>query len=237
VKRVCLITGASGKLGSALSQAFVEEFEVIALYKTNKPRFPSQFNSSVSLPGSESAAKKGNIAYCVQGDLLNKEDVRRIVEVSLAKYGRIDVIINSAADVRFHGNLLDVCYGPRDLILRQLEINCIAPIELISTIFHTSWKNERTLNERLNRCVINVSSVSGLYVYERRGQAFYGTSKAALNFLTLYLASELAPYMIRANSICPARLSDLVAIAKVISAIRRLANGDDTGEVIEPMRA
>jgi NAD(P)-dependent dehydrogenase (short-subunit alcohol dehydrogenase family) len=236
VKRVCLITGASGKLGSALCQAFVAEFEVIALYKTNKPRFPSQFNASISLPGSESVAENVNVAYCVQGDLLNREDMRRIVEVSLAKHGRIDVVINSAADVRFHGSLVDACYDRRDLILRQLEINCIAPIELISTIFHTSWKNERTLNGRLNRGVVNVSSVSGLYVYARRGQAFYGTSKAALNFLTLHLASELAPYSIRANSICPARLLDSVAIAKVVSAIRRLANGDDTGEVIELMR-
>lgn len=155
-----------------------------------------------------------------------------LIEVCLARHGRVDVVVNLAADTKYHGPLTDLCYD-RDTASNQLAINSIAPFALVSAIFHETWKHERDNNSHYNRNVINLSSFSGMYVQEIRGQALYGASKAALNLLTLHLAVELAPYAIPANALCPSRFPDTIAIEKVLTAIAKIANGTETGEIVE----
>jgi NAD(P)-dependent dehydrogenase (short-subunit alcohol dehydrogenase family) len=235
MKPVCLVTGSAGKLGSALCRAFMDTHEVVAVYRSQLPQFPSQLKIPINLGHANEVQQPASLAYCIQGNLNSREDIRRIVEVILARFGRIDVVINSAADTHYHGKLLELCFDS-STVVSQLATNCIAPINLISAIFQESWKNEPSTNRDLNRCVINVSSVSGLYVYPNIGQAFYSASKAALNFLTLHLAYELADYSIRANSICPSRFPDSVPIDKVVSRVKSLIESDLTGQVVEVSR-
>ena len=228
----CLVTGSAGKLGSALCKALVETHQIVAVYRRKLPGFPSQLRSTID-PGSTSKKwESADVPFCIQGDLTRNEDVRRIVEVALARFGRIDVLINSAADTRFHGKLLELSFGSAEA-QNQLLTNCIAPTQLVSTVFQESWKHERAANREFNRCVINISSVSGLHVYPSAGQAFYSASKAALNFLTRHLAGELADYCVRANAICPSRFPDSVPTEKVVSRVRNVIASQVTGEVIE----
>ena len=86
-----------------------------------------------------------------------------LIEVCLARHGRVDVVVNLAADTKYHGPLTDLCYD-RDTASNQLAINSIAPFALVSAIFHETWKHERDNNSRYNRNVINLSSFSGMYV-------------------------------------------------------------------------
>jgi NAD(P)-dependent dehydrogenase (short-subunit alcohol dehydrogenase family) len=109
-------------------------------------------------------------------------------------------------------------------------------MQLTSAIFQDSWKHDRQANQERNRCVINISSISGLHVFPSSGQAFYSASKAALNFLTRHLANELADYCVRANAVCPPRFPDSVPTETVVDRVRELAVGDLTGEVIEITR-
>lgn len=229
---VCLITGSAGKLGSALTRALIGSHEIAAVYRTTKPRFPSQLRSPVD-PGNSGGEKKPpRSAFCIQGDLTNKADVRRIVEVALARFGQIDVVINSAADTNFHGRLMELTYDT-NAVEQQLLTNCVAPMNIVSAIFQESWKNERISNRKFNRSVVNVSSISGLCVFPGAGQAYYSASKSALNFLTMHLAYELADYSIRANALCPSRFPDSVPTEKVVDAIRRLVGSNDTGQIVE----
>ena len=115
----------------------------------------------------------------------------------------------------------------------QLAINTIAPFVLISAIFQDSWKHERESNYRYNRNVINLSSFSGMYVQESKGDAFYGASKAALNLLTLHLALELAPYAIRVNALCPSRFPENIPTEQVVASAVEILNGNQTGEIVE----
>jgi NAD(P)-dependent dehydrogenase (short-subunit alcohol dehydrogenase family) len=103
-------------------------------------------------------------AFCIQGDLTSKADVRRIVEVALARFGRIDAVVNSAADTHDHGRMLELTFDTSS-VEQQLLTNCVAPMDLISAIFQESWKNERADNRKSNRSVINVSSISGLCIF------------------------------------------------------------------------
>jgi NAD(P)-dependent dehydrogenase (short-subunit alcohol dehydrogenase family) len=227
-KPVVLVTGAAGKLGSALCCSLLPDNEVVAAYHERVPEIPSQ----LAWPATTGPQEHAGTAWCVKADLNDSKHVMRLVEVCLAKHGRIDIVVNLAADTKYHGPLTDLCYD-RETAGNQLAINSIAPFALVSTIFHETWKHERDSNSLYNRNVINLSSFSGMYVQQVRGQALYGASKAALNLLTLHLAVELAPYAVRVNSLCPSRFPDNIATNRVVAAIKKIAIGTQTGEIIE----
>ncbi|SCY41567.1 NAD(P)-dependent dehydrogenase, short-chain alcohol dehydrogenase family [Nitrosospira sp. Nl5] len=236
MKPVCVITGAGGGLGQDLCHALQEDYDVVATYRSTIPDIPSQFQrplegtaGGADAPGNVSALS--GPAYLVQADLTCREDVKRLVEVALARYGRIDALINTAADIKFHGNLRDL-WQADDYPQSQMLLNSIVPMQLASAIYQYCWKDQPDENARWNRSVVNVSSISGLYVFEERGQAFYGVSKAALNMLTLYLSLELAPYSVRVNAICPSRFAGTAATRRVTEAIRNLLTGDSTGTIV-----
>ena len=222
---VCLITGAGGRLGQALCRALLGRYEVAAAYRSRVPDVPSQLRRPVAAGASPPAA------YCVQADLTRREDVRRLVEVTLARFGRVDAPVNVAADVAFHGRLLDL-WPMEEYAAQQLSVNCVAPCLLVSALHHACWKDAPQENACRNRSVVNVSSQSGLYAYPSAGQAVYGASKAALNMLTLYQALELAPYSVRVNALCPGRFMDAATTGRVVDRIAALLAGTATGEVI-----
>jgi NAD(P)-dependent dehydrogenase (short-subunit alcohol dehydrogenase family) len=230
MRPVCLITGAGGRLGSALCRDLLATHDVAAVYRNQLPSVPSQFSIPI-IPGS-SAGEPAGAAFCIQGDLTVRADLRRIVEVTMARFGRIDVLIQAAADTRYHGRLLELSFDSAP-VEHQMLANCVAPIALASAIFQQFWKNERQSNRASNRVVIHVSSISGLYVFPGAGQGFYSASKAALNFLTAHLAWELADYSVRVNAICPSRFPDSIPVTKVVAAVRNLIDSDITGEIVE----
>ncbi len=226
MKPVCLVTGASGRLGRLLCRDLASDHEVIASYHNTVPDVSSQLRRPVS-DGAESCPP----VYCVQADLHCRDDIRRLVEVAHARYGRIDSVVNAAADIRFHGALVELWQSGDD-VLSQLAINSFAPFQLVSAIFQSHWKDESEENAKWNRNVVNVSSVSSLYVTKSIGQAYYAASKAALNILTMYLSQELAPYSVRANTVCPSRFADEPSTQRVVDAIRELMTGQDSGLLV-----
>jgi NAD(P)-dependent dehydrogenase (short-subunit alcohol dehydrogenase family) len=231
-KPVCLITGAGGRLGQELCSAFACQYDIIAAYRSRAPNVSCQLYSRIhSGTGPTGTEASHPSVYCVQADLTRRDDIRRLVEVSLARYNRIDQIVNSAADVKFHGKLIEL-WEMEDYARPQLCINCVAPMQLVSAIFQACWKDQPKDNAQWNRSVINVSSMSGMYAYDETSQAFYAASKAALNMLTLHLALELAPYSVRANALCPGRLSDGPSIQRVVEAVEELLEGTATGTVL-----
>lgn len=212
MKPVCLITGAGGRLGQDLCHALQDDYQVVASYRSRRPDITSP---SVQL---------------IQADLTQRDDLQRLVSDTLARHGRIDALVNSAADIKFHGSLRDL-WQAGDYPQSQLLLNAIVPMQLASAIHQQCWRQQPDENARWNRSIVNVSSISGLYVFQERGQAFYGVSKAALNMLTLYLSLELAPYGVRANAICPSRFSGQAATRRVTEAIGKLLRGKETGVI------
>ena len=231
MRPVCLITGGSGKLGTALTGRLAAEHSTVLVYNAHEPAGFSQLKQRIG-----PAADDEREPFAVQADLRNRHDQRRLIEVTLARYGRIDVIVNAAADTRFHGGLLDLAFADQ-AELGQLDLNCIQPLRLVSLIHHEFWKHDPVGNARMNRCVINVSSISGLHVFADTGQAFYAASKAALNHLTRFLANELKAYSVRANAVCPSRFPDSVPTSRVVDTVAELIAGRDNGQIIEVSRS
>src|SRR5215510_5183464 len=106
-KRVCLLTGASGALGTAFCRAYCARYSIIAVYHERLPLFPSQYLSYVdplrvhaALPANE------NRVWAVQADLRNDEAVARVVEVAMGRFGGVDLLVNAAAKP-YWGTFLD----------------------------------------------------------------------------------------------------------------------------------
>ena len=223
MRPVCLITGAAGRLGEALCRDLAGTWDVVAVWRRTPPRVASQLMQPLPASGA------GNV-WAVQADLTRRDDVRRVVEVALARHGRIDAVVNAAADIAYHGRLCELSDAD-DAVERQMLLNCIAPLRLVSAVHQAAWKDDPDGNAEWNRCVVNVSSGAGLQVGPPNGQGYYAASKAALNILTMHLAGELAPYSVRANALCPGRFRDTRATEIVAGKVRALMEGEMTGEV------
>jgi NAD(P)-dependent dehydrogenase (short-subunit alcohol dehydrogenase family) len=229
MKAVCLITGGGGLLGNAFCREFASAFHIMAVYHRKLPEADSPFCRRMEGPDNGACHP---IIHCIQGDLNKREDIRRIVEVTLARYDRIDHIIHAAADTRFHGQLREL-WQATDYPQSQLYLNSIAPMLLNSAVYDACWKDHSDENALRRRSILHVSSLSGLYVHSPAGQAFYSASKAALNILSMHLALELAPYSVRVNSICPGKFGKDEYLGKILTTIQRLIEDDSiTGETI-----
>jgi NAD(P)-dependent dehydrogenase (short-subunit alcohol dehydrogenase family) len=230
-KKVCLFTGASGPLGETFWQMFGSEYHMAAVYCNTVPQAVSQLQWRVDplSPGSD-LEENQNAVYAIQADLTNEEDLRRAVEVCLARYQRIDVLVNAAANSAFaqmlEGDALQESFE------RQFHINVLLPLRLSCMVADNYWKNREVENRRLNRSVVNVSSTSGLYIYPGRGQSLYSASKAALNYLTLHMADEFSAIGVRVNALAPTSFPSLIPIETAAEGIHRLIESDVTGKIL-----
>jgi NAD(P)-dependent dehydrogenase (short-subunit alcohol dehydrogenase family) len=233
VKPVCVVTGASGRLGTALCRALCKDYTVVAVYRTRVPSLPSQLRwlAEPGPQGGLTPVAPESRVFCVQADLTLREDIRRLVEVVLAKFDAIDVLISAAGDVNPHGKLLELWHD-EPYAEDQIRLNALAPLELISAIHQSFWKDQARSNAWLNRCVIIVSCMSGITVYDDAGLGITGAAAAALNLLTLYASLELASYGIRANVFCAPRSKDAKALARTVQGIEQLLSCKATGTIV-----
>jgi NAD(P)-dependent dehydrogenase (short-subunit alcohol dehydrogenase family) len=228
---VCLVTGAGGRLGSAFCRRYADRYRIVAVWHRRRPVAPSQGQVLIDPlhPGRSLPVNRHHV-HDIQADLRAEKEISRLVDRVLRRFGRIDVIVNAAVDGRW-APLLNGC-GSMDETTAALRLNVAAPLALISEVSRRSWSGDIPENRRSNRCVVNVSSSAGIYVYEGYGQGVYSASKAALNFLTRHLASELELIGVRANALAPDAFPGRVEISRVLDGLIRLTEGNLTGRVL-----
>lgn len=178
---VVIVTGAGSGIGAATArQLGAVGAPVVLVGRREDPlnEVTTQITSS------------GGQALSVPADLADPASPRRIVDACLARYGRLDGLVNNAAVVR-HMPLGQWDTGSFD---EHVATNIRAPFFLIQAALPA-------LGESPVRSVVNVSSSSG--TLRRVGQSVYGMTKCALDYLTQTLAGELAPLGVRVNSIAP----------------------------------
>jgi len=230
-KKVCLLTGGSGTLSITFCQMYAAHYDIALVYNEHQPKVPSQIIKLVD-PLSPAAALPENrqAVFAIKADLLQEEDRQRVVEVTLAKFGRIDLLVN-AAGCAYWASMFD---GDRlyESFLDQFELNAFVPLRLSSLVVEKFWKNRLDENRYYNRSIVNVSSTAGVYIYRDQGQSVYSASKAALNYLTMHMAEEFSIAGIRANAIAPTSFPRLISTESVADGIYRLAEGSPNGKIM-----
>lgn len=189
-RRVALVTGALGGIGSAIVVALMQrDFDVVAT-----DRVIDRALAADLVPRANSAAKLA----CVAGDLGDIDGLPRFVDALFAPFGRIDVLVNNAGvSAMSRGDLLDVSAASYDL---NFSINTRA------TFFLTQAVTRRMLEQQAvgaegTRSVIFVSSSNAAIAAPERGE--YAMSKAAVSMMARLYALRLAAHGIAVFEVRP----------------------------------
>ncbi len=153
-------------------------------------------NFSKSRDEAESAAAEiealGVRGIAVQCDVADDTQCRRMVDVAVKAFGRIDVLVNNAGTTKFV--LASELDGVTDEDWQRIfAVNVVGP-------FHCARAVKEPMLTSGGGQIINVTSVAA---FAGKGSSIpYAASKAALNNLTIALARTLAPH-IRVNAVAP----------------------------------
>lgn len=178
MSKVAIVTGASRGIGRAIAKSLAEkEYTVIANYnKSEKEAIELQ--------------NEFNNIDIFKADVSKRDEVKKLVEYTLNKYGKIDVLVNNAGidNEKLFQDITDEDW--QNVINTNLySVFCVTQ-EVINNMIHNK-----------SGCIINISSI-----YAIQGGPFavaYTASKAGIDGITKSLAKELGPSNIRVNSIAP----------------------------------
>jgi NAD(P)-dependent dehydrogenase (short-subunit alcohol dehydrogenase family) len=230
MRRVCVLTGASGLLGQAFISRYADRYEIIAVYDQHAVRHPTQTQALVDpLQPTRRLAANDQPVHAVRADLSRPDSVDRLVRAASEVFGRVDLLINAAA-VRQYSPLLAA--GAADTAADLLSVNVVAPLKLALALAKAFWLADLDTNVRFNRNVVNVSSTAGIFVYPDLGQGLYAASKAALNHLTYHLATEFWDIGVRVNAVAPDTFPGRVPTADVLAALIACDESPETGQLM-----
>lgn len=124
------------------------------------------------------------------GDLRQADTIRQLFEQTLEKFGRVDLLVNNAADLN-RKHLLD---EHEELLDLQLATNIRSP-------YLCSFQAARSMRATGGGNIVHISSVGAIRAHERGFP--YDVTKGAINAMTRAMAIDLAEYNIRVNAIGP----------------------------------
>lgn len=230
IRKVCIVTGAAGTLGTELCRAYADNYDLVAVHHRTPLMVPSQNGQYVDplQPTAELDENRRRV-FAIQANLEDDSDLSRIVKATLDQYGRIDIVVNAAVRSVWS----PILQGRRllDSVEAQFRLNVAVPLKLTALVAREFWSRRARENAAVNRSVINISSTAGLHVYPGQGQSVYAATKAALNQLTLHMAAELAPIGVRVNAVAPNAFPRIVPTARVCWAVHQFASGATTGQI------
>jgi 3-oxoacyl-[acyl-carrier protein] reductase len=224
-----IVTGASRGIGRAIAVRLARDGYAIAVnYRSNRQAADEVVRE---------IEQSGGQAIAMQADIGLAADRARLVEETLARFGRLDVLVNNAGITSV---------GRKDLL--------DATEESWDTVFATNLKGPFFLAQLAARkmigfvdskviergTIINVSSISAYAVSTNR--ADYCMAKAAMQMMTWLFADRLAEHKINVYEVCPGVIaSDMTApvkakydalIAEGLSPIRRWGQPNDVASAV-----
>jgi NAD(P)-dependent dehydrogenase (short-subunit alcohol dehydrogenase family) len=181
--RVAIVTGASRGIGSAIADELAGRGAKVVLSSRKQADLDAEAERiNAGHPGAATAfaAHSGK-----------PEDLERLVDATLDRHGRIDILINNAATNPHFGAILEADLGAWD---KTFEVNVRGMFAL------TQLAVNKYLGEH-GGSIVNVASIGG--IRPSLGLGIYNVTKAAVIHLTRQLALELGPRGIRVNAVAP----------------------------------
>ena len=234
--RVAVITGGAGMLGRRHAEAIAEMGGVPVVLDLDAERCEEA--------AAHVRAHAGGDAMALAADITDRAAVRAAVAQVLARYGRVDILVNNAAmTVKGGGGAFDDYFAPFEeypeaLFERALKITLPGALLVTQAV-------GAAMVERGSGVVVNIASDVAVISPDHRiyqgmtygGKPFntpvaYSMSKAALLAFTRYLATYWAPRGIRVNALSPAGVYDdhdaafVERLANLIP-LRRMAHKDE----------
>ena len=185
--RVALVTGAGSGIGAAAAALFAERgARVAALGRTR-----DELEKVVA-----SIRDKGGDAIPTLADISKPDEMRRAVEATVGRYGRLDVVFANAG--------VNGVWAPIEEIEPE-EWEKTLRINLMGTFLTVKYAIPH-LKAR-GGSIIVTSSVNGTRIFSNTGASAYSSSKAGQVAFTKMAALELAKHRLRVNVICPGAIT------------------------------
>jgi 3-oxoacyl-[acyl-carrier protein] reductase len=179
-----LVTGAGGGIGQAAALELARRGADVAVHYHRSEAGAAETARQIEALGRKAAVFKG--------DLTRREDASALAAAVLARFGRIDVLVNNAGDLVERRPLLEM---PEALWRQVLDLN------LTSAFFVTQAVGPAMI-ERKRGVIVNVSSLAA-HNGGGPGALAYSAAKGGLISLTKAMAKELAPRGVRVNCVAP----------------------------------
>jgi short-subunit dehydrogenase len=179
--KVVIITGASSGIGAAAALRLARAGARLTLAARRVERL-EQVAVQVQALGGE--------ALVVQMDVCNHDDIQRMLQATLERWGRVDVLLNNAG-VGNEAPLTEFAPGE---IRQRLHTNLIAVIECAQAVLPVMLRQQ-------SGHIINVSSIAGLVATP--GSAVYCASKFGVIGFTDALHRDLLGTGVRVSAFCP----------------------------------
>ena len=174
-KKVVIITGGCGVLGSCIASYLAEEGANVVILDRDKAK---------GIDLAASIKEKGNECIFLESDVLNKEILEQNREEIVGKYGAVDVLINAAG-----GNMPGATITPDQTIfdLKMDDFQKVIDLNLHGTVLPTLVFTRAMIGKGN---IVNFASEAAIRPMTR--VAGYAAAKAAVVNFTKYMATELA---------------------------------------------
>jgi NAD(P)-dependent dehydrogenase (short-subunit alcohol dehydrogenase family) len=189
--RIAVVTDGATGLGQAVAVAFAREGASVVIAWLNEHESAAE---TVALIEAE-----GRPALSIPGDIGNPDFAVELVRQTVAEFGRIDILVNNAAEQHDCASLEDIA---EDQVERVFRTNILAQF----------WLAKAALPHMADgSCIINTSSAAA---YSGGASAIdYAASKAAVIGFTQSLSLQLARRSITVNAVAPGARSDPESVA------------------------
>lgn len=181
-RKVCIVTGASGGIGSAVVKKFCSSGYDVEMLDIDEDALKTVIEKKKLDPAR---------VRCHTLDVSVEQQVKDTIEGILDARGRIDALVNTAAIIGKCNPTIDYTF---ENFRRIYEINVFGTFLMMEHVLPTMKKQGKG-------SIVNFGSVSGMtgYTYE----IGYGSSKWAIIGMTKNVANEYGQFGIRANSVSP----------------------------------
>lgn len=222
--RVAVVTGASRGIGAAIATR-------LGLYGAKVVCNFSRSEEAVKRVVSN-IIEKGGEAVAIKADVSSREQVEEMIEETVKRFGRLDILINNAG-IFIRGGVMDDV----SILDRLMEVNVKGVIHCIAASL------KHMMSQRYGR-IVNIASIAA-FGTTSRNTTYYAMTKGAIITLTKRLAFELGEYGITVNAVAPGftrtdmtmsrseeELRETIRHLETISALRRAGEPEDIAETV-----
>lgn len=182
MKKTIIVTGASRGIGAAIVKMLAkEDYNIVLNYNKSE---------EIAKKIQEEFTKQGKNVEIFKADVSKREEVKKLIEFTINKFKKIDVLINNAgiSQTRLFTDITDEDWN------NMLNVN-------LNSVFYMTQEVLPYMIHEKEGCIINISSIWG--ITGAACETHYSVAKAGVDAMTKSLAKELGPSNIRVNSIAP----------------------------------
>jgi NAD(P)-dependent dehydrogenase (short-subunit alcohol dehydrogenase family) len=181
-KKTAIVSGGSKGIGKAIAMKLAQAGANVVICSRRKENLDSAVNEAES---------NGLTFVPIECNTSNKESIQSVVDYTIEKFDKVDVLVNNAAANPYYGPILNSEDSHWDKIF---DVN-------VKGYFNFAKACSETMIANNSGKIINVASIAAKTPLE--GLGVYNISKAAVVMLTKVLAKELGEHNINVNTLAP----------------------------------